>query len=102
MTPWEVIPRASAAARAAATSFASGCGTSTATSNTFTYDGATYWPSSTLDAQYDMLGAVLDASCMSAHAATGDQWACTDRHHVLLNHIATPFMLRLPRANRQH
>ena len=51
-----------------------------------------------------MLGAVLDASCMSAHAATGDQWACTDRHHVLLNHIATPFMFRedFTDPNKEH
>lgn len=57
-----------------------------------TFDGAAYWPVSPLTAQYTNWGAVLDASCVAAHPADG--WKCSDRMHVLLNHIATPFFFR--------
>ena len=79
-------------------------GQTAATSNTFTYNGARYWPSSLQKAQYDMIDAVLDTSCMTAHVATGDPWACADRHHVLLNHIATPFFFRedFTDPNKEH
>ncbi len=69
-------------------------GTTVAAGNTFTYDGSVYYPASRLAEQFETWGAVLDSSCMTAHAAAGDDWKCVDRHHVLLNHIAQPFMWR--------
>lgn len=67
-------------------------GQTAATDNSFTYDGNTYWPGGPFEMQYDMLDAELDASCLTAHPADG--WKCTDRFHVLLNHIATPYFIR--------
>ena len=61
--------------------------------NNITYDGALYWPTSFMKTSYDMVQAELDASCLATHPLL-DDWRCTDRHHVLLNHIATPFFFR--------
>jgi len=69
-------------------------GTTVATNNTFTYDGAAHYPTAYIKEQADTWGAILDTSCMTAHAAAGDDWKCIDRGHVMLNHIATPFMFR--------
>ncbi len=41
----------------------------------------------------DTNGAVLDASCLTTHTATGDAWRCNDFVHVLANHVATPFFV---------
>lgn len=60
----------------------------------FAYDGAAYHSTNPLVKQYDSWAAVFDASCLDAHAATGDDWKCRDRYHVLFNHIATPFFFR--------
>ena len=67
-------------------------GQSSIAAGALTYDGAQYWPTSALTAQYTTWGAVLDASCVAAHPLDG--WKCSDRTHVLLNHIATPFFFR--------
>ena len=67
-------------------------GQSIVAGGTFTYDGAVYWPASGVAAQHDSWAAVLDASCVAAHPL--DDWKCTDRMHVLLNHVATPFFFR--------
>ncbi len=65
------------------------------------YDGKAYW-----DDQYareleawmadpsDPLDAMFDTSCVAAHLPTGDQWKCRDRHHVMFNHLTTPFFVR--------
>ncbi len=60
----------------------------------FAYDGATYHTTNPQVEQYDSWAAVFDSSCLDAHAATGDDWKCRDRHHILFNHIATPFFFR--------
>jgi hypothetical protein len=60
----------------------------------FAYDGATYYATGDLAEQYDSWAAVFDTSCVDAHAATGDDWKCRDRYHVLFNHTATPFFFR--------
>lgn len=60
----------------------------------FSYDGATFHTTGHLVEQYDSWNAVFDTSCVDAHAATGDDWKCRDRSHVLFNHIATPFFFR--------
>ena len=67
-------------------------GQSAIAAGAFTYDGAQYWPSSPITAQYTNWAAVLDASCTTAHPLDG--WKCSDRMHVLMNHIATPFFFR--------
>jgi hypothetical protein len=60
----------------------------------FSYDGATFYTTGHLVEQYNSWNAVFDTSCVDAHAATGDDWKCRDRQHVLFNHIATPFFFR--------
>lgn len=67
-------------------------GSSLVAGGTFTYDGPAYWPGSFLTAQYTAWAAQLDASCLAAHSA--DAWKCSDRMHVLFNHIAAPFFVR--------
>lgn len=34
-------------------------------------------------------------SCLAAHAATLDQWRCADSTHLLENHLAGPFFVRM-------
>lgn len=61
----------------------------------FTYDGQTFHTTGWVTDQYLSYGALdagLDASCIETHVSDG--WKCRDRHHVLLNHIATPFFIR--------
>lgn len=60
----------------------------------FAYDGATRYATSNIVEQYNSWAAVFDSSCLAAHAATGDDWKCRDRYHVLFHHIATPFFFR--------
>lgn len=60
----------------------------------FGYNGQTMYTSGQYGEQYRSWNAGLDASCLAAHAATGDDWKCHDRYHVLFNHIATPFFFR--------
>lgn len=65
---------------------------STSSSGSFTYDGAEYHETGLFRQQYDAWGAQLDASCLDAHES--QVWLCRDRHHVLMNHISTPFLQR--------
>lgn len=61
----------------------------------FSFDGQTYHTMGWVADQYLSYGALddgLDASCIETHV--NDGWKCRDRHHVLLNHIATPFFFR--------
>ncbi len=60
----------------------------------FGYDGAAFYTSGQYGEQYRSWNAVFDTSCLAAHAATGDDWKCHDRYHMLFNHIATPFFFR--------
>jgi hypothetical protein len=60
----------------------------------FSYDGATYYATDRLAEQYDSWTAAFDASCLEVHVATGDDWKCRDRYHVLFHHISTPFFFR--------
>ena len=60
----------------------------------FIYDGATHHTAGPFSEQYNSWNLAFDASCLAAHAATGDDWKCRDRMHVLFNHIATPFFIR--------
>lgn len=60
----------------------------------FVYDGAAYYAAGYLVEQYNSWQAAFDSSCLAAHAATGDDWKCRDRYHILFNHIATPFFYR--------
>ena len=65
---------------------------STSKSGPFTYDGGEYHETGLFRLQYDAWDAQLDASCLDAHE--GEIWLCRDRHHVLLNHVSTPFLQR--------
>ncbi|MEO7795154.1 MAG: pectin acetylesterase-family hydrolase [Thermoanaerobaculia bacterium] len=66
------------------------------------YDAETFLTDSAYVEQYDSylaaptdsLATILDASCVSVHAGTGDEWSCRDRLHVLANHLATPAFVR--------
>lgn len=69
-------------------------GTTQARGETFAYDGASYHATGRVAESYVHWKAVLDTSCLDAHAADGTTWKCRDRQHVLFNHIATPFMVR--------
>ncbi len=67
----------------------------------FSYDGYGYHTTSFISDQYLMWGVYnngLDASCLDTHysldPALDESWKCRDRHHVLLNHISTPFFFR--------
>jgi len=60
----------------------------------FSYDGATFYTTSHLVEQYNSWNAVFDTSCVDVHTATGDDWKCRDRMHVLFNHVSTPFFIR--------
>lgn len=62
-------------------------------SGPFMYDGPFNFSTDLNVVQYDTWRAVLDTSCMDMHGAT-EPWKCRDRHHVLLNHIGTPFLAR--------
>ena len=79
-------------------------GSTTSAMQTFTYDGALHYPTSFAGQEFSTNGAQLDASCLTAHAAAGDGWKCIDRGHVMLNHIATPFMFRedFTDPNKEH
>ncbi|HEX2060873.1 MAG TPA: pectin acetylesterase-family hydrolase, partial [Thermoanaerobaculia bacterium] len=68
----------------------------------FTYDGSTYHLTmSFISDQYFTYGALnagLDQSCVDTHSNVDPlldtTWKCRDRHHVLLNHISTPYFIR--------
>jgi hypothetical protein len=62
----------------------------------FTYDLAAYYtdPATSYVEAYDNWQAEFDQSCLDAHATTGDDWICRDRHHVLFNHVSTPMFVR--------
>jgi len=63
----------------------------------FAYDGADYYATGDVSAQYDTFGGdrILDRSCLDTHKRTdGATWKCRDRVHVLSNHVATPFFFR--------
>ncbi|HEY3056675.1 MAG TPA: pectin acetylesterase-family hydrolase [Thermoanaerobaculia bacterium] len=62
-------------------------------SGRFTYDASSAFTTDLNVQQYNIWHSVLDASCMEVHGAT-EPWKCADRHHVLLNHIGTPFLAR--------
>jgi hypothetical protein len=76
------------------------------------YDGAAFFTASWYADQYDAwrrspaapLAETFDRSCVEAHEPAGDAWKCRDRHHVLLNHVATPFFVRedFSDPNREH
>jgi len=71
------------------------------TSEAGAYDGELYWDGS-YAAEYeawmadpgDPLEAMFDASCVGVHEGAGEAWKCRDRHHVLFNHLTTPFLVR--------
>ena len=65
---------------------------SSAPSGAFSYDAKTYYETGVLRQQYEAWDAELDVSCLAAHG--NDSWKCRDRHHVLFNHITTPFFAR--------
>jgi Pectinacetylesterase len=70
-------------------------GTSSGSGNSFTYDAAVAFEGAyNAVVEYAAHGAQLDVSCLEAHATDGKAWKCRDRHHVLMNHIATPFAVR--------
>lgn len=79
-------------------------GTTTGRSEPFTYDGEDYHATNLADLEYAVHGALHDASCLAAHAASGTQWQCRERQHVLFNHISTPFMVHedFTDPNRDH
>lgn len=71
------------------------------TTETGAYDGEPYWDGSyALEYEAwmadpaDPLETMFDASCVAAHEGAGDEWKCRDRHHVLFNHLTTPFFIR--------
>jgi hypothetical protein len=68
-------------------------GSSASSGGPFTYDAAAHFTTDITVQQYAAWRAVVDTSCTELHGAT-DPWRCNDRHHVLLNHIGTPFLLR--------
>ena len=78
-------------------------GTSSSSVGPFTYNGATHYEIDIHRQQYDAWGAGLDASCLEVHGAS-EVWKCRDRHHVLMNHIATPFFFHedFSDPNREH
>jgi hypothetical protein len=63
----------------------------------FDYDG-TYWQGAYKDA-LDVWNAQIDASCL---ASPGPAWKCRDYIHVLMNHVATPFMIREDFTDHKH
>ena len=67
---------------------------SSSKSGPFTYDAESHNEQGIVRQQYDAWLAELDVSCLAAHGTDGNDWKCRDRHHVLLNHIATPFFQR--------
>jgi hypothetical protein len=79
-------------------------GTTKGRGETFTYDGERYHATNVSDIEYGVQGAVHDASCEDAHAASGTAWQCRDRQHVLFNHVTTPFLVRqdFTDPNRDH
>jgi len=71
------------------------------TNDTGNYDGELYW-NGEYAREYeawmadpaDPLETLFDASCVAAHQAANEEWMCRDRHHVLFNHLTTPFFIR--------
>ena len=68
----------------------------------FNYDGAIWMAGGAYYDQTTAYLAELDASCLAAHAATGDDWQCRDKIHVLMNHVTTPFLMREDYSDRNH
>ena len=68
-------------------------GSSSSSRGSFTYNASSHYRTDITAQQYVAWRAVLDTSCTEVHGAT-EMWRCNDRHHVLLNHIGTPFLLR--------
>ena len=75
------------------------------------YDAVSYYGDGTLASmQRSWLGVgaapadLLDASCLATHGPRGDDALCRDRYHTLLNHVATPFLVREDRSdpNTEH
>lgn len=79
-------------------------GTSTNANQTFSYNGEAFHTSGIFATQYTAWGVPLDSSCVQAHATDGTTWKCVDRHHVLFNHVSTPFFLKqdLSDPNAEH
>lgn len=52
----------------------------------------------------DSFAAILEASCIAAHAGDDTEWMCLDRTHLLANHLATPVFARedFSDPNREH
>jgi hypothetical protein len=78
-------------------------GRSTSSVGPFTYDGAVHYEIDVHRVQYDAWGAGLDESCLEVHDGP-DLWKCRDRHHVVMNHVATPFFFHedFSDPNREH
>lgn len=78
-------------------------GTSSARGETFTYDLADHFQTQNVVVEYGVHGALLDTSCAEVHK-NDKPWKCNDRHHVLFNHVSTPFLLKedFTDPNRDH
>ncbi len=72
----------------------------------FVYDLANYYTdlANLLPSQLEYWQAALDQSCLDVHVPAGDAWRCSDRMHVLLNHVSTPMFIRedFTDPNKEH
>ncbi len=69
----------------------------------FAYDGSVWHQASLLSQQQLSWKMKFDKSCLKAHSSD-DDWKCRDRHHVLFNHMSTPFFMRedFSDPNKEH